>query len=298
MKIIAVSGTGRTGSTLLSLLLAQDPDVFNLGQLRHLWRAFDRDEACTCDHGLRDCAVYGRALPAAFPQAGGDGIAAMHRLARAFQKDAARLPDWTDERSLAGLRRRHAAFLAGLDATLQQVAAVTGAGTFIDTSKAPEFALALGLLPGIELYVLNLVRDPRAVACSWHRKNGSLLGTVRSARDWRVRQRRLEGWRPALGARFLTLRYEDLATAPPTEIAMVADWAALPVPGSLFAAQDRALLDWSRQHLFPPANERVLAERMTEVTITPADAWQSPENARIHAIALFCARPLHRLYYP
>ena len=43
MKIIAICGSGRSGSTLLSLLLSQDRSVFNLGQLRHLWRAFERD---------------------------------------------------------------------------------------------------------------------------------------------------------------------------------------------------------------------------------------------------------------
>jgi len=298
MKIVAVCGSGRTGSTLLSLLLSQDPRVFNLGQLRHLWRAFDRNEACSCSRVLHDCTVYGRSVPAAFPAAGAGGFVAMHRLARAFQKDAARITDWSDERSLAAMRREHTVFLTGLGATLQQIGAATGVDAFVDTSKVPEFAFALTLLPGTEPHVLNLVRDPRAVACSWHSKNGSLLGTMRMARDWRVRQQRLEDWRPVLGRRFLTLRYEDLAAAPQAELARVADWAALPVPGSLFTAPDHAVLDWSRQHLFPPANERVLAERRTDVTIAPADAWQARENARIHAIAQFFARPLDRLYYP
>ena len=38
LKVIAISGSGRSGSTLLSLLLSQDNSVFNLGQMRHLWQ--------------------------------------------------------------------------------------------------------------------------------------------------------------------------------------------------------------------------------------------------------------------
>ena len=40
LKVIAICGSGRSGSTLLSLLLSQDTSVFNLGQMRHLNRAY------------------------------------------------------------------------------------------------------------------------------------------------------------------------------------------------------------------------------------------------------------------
>ena len=62
-KIVLISGSGRTGSTLLSLLLSQHKDVFNLGQLRDLPEAWGQDAPCTCGHTLTTCPVWSEVGP-------------------------------------------------------------------------------------------------------------------------------------------------------------------------------------------------------------------------------------------
>ncbi len=296
MKVVAIVGSGRSGSTLLSLMLSQDSGVFNLGQSRHLFRAFANGEPCSCGESLRDCRVYGELVPAARAAAGPG--ADPESAGRAWLKDAAGLADWVDADRLQALASRHDGFLRALQAVLEGVRDATGATHFVDSSKIPELALAFSLLPGVELYALNLVRDPRAVASSWHKKKASVTGTLRNALDWRSRQRRLESWRPALDARYFTLRYEDFAARPAESIGAIADWSGLPIPADLFTGPDRVRIDWSGQHLYAPANERVLAEKKDDVAIRISDGWRTGTSRWVRAAAQALAWPDVRRYYP
>jgi hypothetical protein len=144
-KIVAISGSGRTGSTLLSLLLSQHKTIFNLGQLRDLWAAWAADAPCSCGQPLRQCAVYSavvREVCGASPDA---GLQQARSEMKAFFRDTSRLRDWGEPGAVEPLATRHAPFLARLAAVLDALQRTTGATEFVDASKSPEMALALGL---------------------------------------------------------------------------------------------------------------------------------------------------------
>ena len=294
-KIVAISGSGRTGSTLLSLLLSQHKDVFNLGQLRDLWGAWANDAPCTCDHPLGACPIYSKVAPSTVGAQGDPGVAQMKADMQAFFADADYLPDWSDLAATSKLAADHASVLARLTGVLDALQAKTGAKTFIDSSKSPEMALALSLTEGSDVRVLNLARDPRAVAVSWQLKRGFGAG-LKYSRVWARRQQVLERWSRALGERFLTVRYEDLAGAPEATIGMIQAWADLPATKGLFTAPGRATIDWSGQHLYPPANERVLAERKTEVVIAPSEGWRGRGHALMRSLAMIWSHPQGAAY--
>lgn len=284
MKVVAICGSGRSGSTLLSLLLTQHPAVFNLGQTRDLWAAHAAAAPCSCGSPLPDCPVHGPVLHDVTAGPGRPDAAALAQAARRFLAQAARLPDWSDAAATQALAGRHAPLLAALAQTLEGLAAATGAEAMVDASKSPEWALLLGMVPGVELRVLNLLRDPGAVAVSWQRRQGSLRAAWRFARAWGARQDRIDRWAVALGPRLHALRYEDLVQAPEPRLAEAAAACGLPLAGGLFAAAGVARIDWSRQHLYPPANEAVLAERPAQTHICPRPGWQAPA-ARLGRLA-------------
>ena len=268
--------------------MSQDSYVFNLGQLRHLWRSYGDDEPCSCGRSLSHCQIYGDKVGNANE---------MQELGKVFFKDAAAQSNWSDPQTRTKLQQQHSEYLAGISAVLQHIVHTTQATHLVDSSKAPEIALAFSLLPDVELYLLNLVRDPRAFVCSCYKRQQSYSVAVKNARDWTARQRRLEEWKPALGANFYTLRYEDFATKPVDAIESISEWAALPLPESLFEKADRAHIEWSNQHLFPPTSERVLEEKKSDVTIAVADSWRDPKNHWIHKLTHFFTGAVGRRYY-
>ena len=290
-KIVAISGSGRTGSTLLSLLLSQDKSIFNLGQLRDLWAARADDAPCSCGHRLSACPVYSTVFRDVFGAAPDAELSSMRNATKSFLRDASQLHDWSEPAAVAELAARHAAFVARLGAVLDALQRTTGATQFVDASKAPEMALALGLTAGTDLRVLNLVRDPRAIAVSWARRRGRVFAGWEFSRTWARRQRTLARWSRSLGTRFIAIRYEDFAADARSTVERVQHWAELAPTPQVFQSADRATISWAGQHLYPPANERVLAERASEVTIAPADDWRDRRHWLQHVLALLATHP-------
>ncbi len=279
MKIIVLAGSGRSGSTLLSVLLSQQRNSFNLGQLRDFPAAFLKDEHCTCGARLQSCPVWQKVVDTAF---GGQHAAELQRLhsgMAAFSSAAKRLPDWRGE-PLDRLRGSHREDLSRLAALVSAAASVTKASVLIDASKSPEIALALSLSDGTDVWVLNLVRDPRAVAVSWSKKVGFETALQRS-KDWLHRQVILARWSKEMGRQFALLRYEDFTARPKVTLQHLLNWVGEKLVDEVFTSDSSARLSWRMQHLYPPANESFINEKSELVEICEANAWRNPRNTEL-----------------
>jgi hypothetical protein len=165
--VLFVGGLGRSGSTVLELILAQSPDVCAVGEVVHLWeRALRGDERCGCGERFTACDFWRRVGEHAF--GGWSTVDSEEVLALKARVDRTRyVPRLARGRlpaeELATVRRYADLYTR----VYRAAAAVTGASVVVDSSKHASLAFALRWAEDLDLRVLHMVRDSRAVAYSW-----------------------------------------------------------------------------------------------------------------------------------
>src|SRR5204863_2882855 len=175
VKVLFLAGKGRSGGTLLASLLGQLPGFFNIGELNRLWDwGLVSNFRCGCGLPVQECPTWHAILEAADESLAGTGIPPLTtaRIDLA-QHEVVRWP-----RLLRLLRARPSTrsrwealdrYTTASSAVYRAIAHVTGARVVVDSSRLPIEPVALGLVPGVDVRVAQLVRDPRAVVYSWKR---------------------------------------------------------------------------------------------------------------------------------
>jgi len=232
-QVLYIGGAGRSGSTVLAGLLGRQQGFVAVGELRYLWdRGLAQNHLCGCRQPFRQCPFWTDVLTDAFGSvSGAEGLDVPNR-ARAV--DRVRFVPALARRRLGGpgFERRFRTYGDVVARLYQSIITVSGAAVLVDSSKDPSYAFVLDRLPSLELSVVHLVRDSRAVAYSWTRTR------VRPEVHWKVEyMQRRKPLRTALvwGAnnlmfedlgrghpRFLRLRYEDFVASPDESLATVA----------------------------------------------------------------------------
>lgn len=232
--VVYIAGFGRSGSTLLERLLGARPGWTNVGELVDLPRSVTvNHERCGCGEPFDDCPLWSAVGERAF---GGWDTPAVRRLAElrltvGRQRQLPRLllrgalP--TSSKSFSSLVRE---YQEGYGAIYRAVQEVTGCDTIVDASKGPAHGVALAGAESYSLSMLNLVRDPRAVAYSWSRRSLTRtqatgapeemwrISAARSAAQWTALQSEIELVRARGGFRTGRLTYEDLVEQPAAAI--------------------------------------------------------------------------------
>jgi hypothetical protein len=245
LTVVYIAGSGRSGSTLLDLLLGSLPGACSLGEFARVWsRASEPDQYCGCGRLFAECPFWTDVAQDAFGGFEAVDPARLHRFERRMSVGKY-LPGLRFPRFLPSSVRdqfRRDAELRG--ALYRGAAARSGARVLVDSSKHLHYLLATRQVPGVDLKVVYLVRDPRGVVNSWTRPkpevvDGKVVHTMStrslrySAQNWarqRVRDRILLAGTGGL----LRIRYEDLCRDPAATVQRIMKFAGHPEMAGAF----------------------------------------------------------------
>ena len=228
VKVLFIVGCGRSGSTLIDQIVGQAPGFCSVGELHTLWtHGLIDGDSCGCGETVRDCVFWRKVTTEAFR---GVESPSAREIAVLLDKHARTRPRWLFQELLGRSQAEESALVRYgeiLHRLYQTIASTSGARVVIDSTKVPSHALIAARFASVDLYVLHLVRDPRAVAYSWRRNPDAggrsersriavrSLGVLESTAQWIFRSLFIEATlRPLLGAKYHRIRYEDFADAP------------------------------------------------------------------------------------
>ena len=301
-RVISIAGSDRSGSTLLDTILGTVDGIFSAGELRHLWeRGVMEQRRCGCGEPIPGCEVWGPVLASMAGHAGTrDAAAIVHDLGRVRTRYA--------PLAMVPLSRRHYVrriqpIIDLYGRLLTSVRDITGSRVIVDSSKRPLYTFMLAQVPGVDLTVVHIVRDPRAVAHSRNRYKRQLdtderrgmtqappLRSATSWAMWNVGVRSLAGRLP----RYVVVRYEELIGDPEATIRRIMATAGV---------EDAAVpfIDGSTVTLQPNHTVSGNPSRFTtgDVELRLDSAWERDMRRRDRWLVTAVTLPLLRSYgYP
>ena len=224
IKVLYIAGWGRSGSTLLGNILGEIEGFFHGGEFNFIWEHNLIDNRlCGCGVPFDECEVWGSVMERAFGGMNGVDVREMIRL-QDLGARTRHVPLMLSARGRRMLTVRLGKYTLQLEKLYRAVQESTGSRVIVDSSKFPSYGYVLGMTPAIDLYVVHLIRDPRAAAYSWLRRKLQpdsdkldymhRVGPIKSSvlwDTWNVSSEAL--WRDSTG-RYMKLYYEDFVGAP------------------------------------------------------------------------------------
>jgi hypothetical protein len=296
VRVLYITGWLRSGSTILGNLLNELPGVLHGGEIHYLYDngllLRGTNSLCGCGEQIVSCPLWSAVLDS-------------------FQvPDLGLLANAMVTRQGAALRTRHTfarvaearprpevtAALDQMAATYRTLAACGGSRLVVDSSKYPAEAAALCGRPDLDVRVLHIVRDPRAVAYSYQHSKAYIapMSPAASTASWLGFNIASELAGSAAGSgRYLRVRHEELASRPAQVMADVMRFAQLDGEPPV-AADGTAWLGVN--HTVTGNPDRL---NRGAVTIRPDTRWAAALSARQIAVVTGLALPLLRRYgYP
>jgi hypothetical protein len=303
VKVLYIAGLGRSGSTILGNVLGEIEGFFHGGELNFIWEHnLMENRLCGCGAPFGECEVWGSVFEKAF--GGMDGVDA---------RETARL-------QASGTRTRHVPlmlfpwgrrtvasrlekYMVRLEKLYQAIGESTDSRVIVDSSKLPSYGYVLGMVPGIDLHVVHLIRDPRAAAYSYlkepqpdadKRAYMNRVGPFKSSLLWDAWNVSSEAlWRDSSG-RYMRISYESFVGTPQHTIEEILDLLGEDARKLPFAGERDAELGIS--HTVSGNPNRF---QNGSVRLRPDDEWAFRMKLRDKTLVTLLTLPLLARYgYP
>jgi hypothetical protein len=235
-EILYVMGTGRSGTTILEILLANNPGVTGVGELKDIFKdGFLGSRVCACGRTGRQCAMWSRVLG----RIGWD------------RNDCVRLDEVVAKLEshrifpllFLGLvgRRTWLQYRQAAEALFGAVGALTQSRVIVDSSKYAGRALALARLFPDRVRVLCITRSAAGILAAFAKPNEEqrTKGIIAAAAYYVYALFCMRCVRSRLGERCFAIRFEDLNGDPATTLGAIEAWSGY----SLAASRSRLSAD-------------------------------------------------------
>ena len=236
IKVLYIAGAGRSGTTVLGNILGQTSGLFSAGELCYLWeRGPVSNGLCSCGATFTECELWSPVLAKAFAGTNEFDARFMSHVQRTSTRPR-HLPLMLAHRGRKFLMSKwKGAYQDNIERLYRTILQHSGDKVIVDCSKLPLYGYMLETMPAIDLYVVHLVRDPRAVSYSWLRKKSTrpIVGgivnmpqrhPVESSLEWDVCNIAVEAFWKRLPGRYLMLRYEDFVEKPQQSVYRILDF--------------------------------------------------------------------------
>ncbi len=303
IDVLYVGGAGRSGSTVLALLLAQLQGFVAVGGVVNLWeRGLKKNYLCGCGAPFSSCHFWSRVGEEAF--GGWEEVNAEDILR--LRASVARYRHWPAyiaprlPRKLAADAAEYSEYTAR---TYAAIARVSGATTVIDNSHDISPALLLARTPGVRGRVVHLVRDSRGVVFSLGKyvKRPEATGAatymprytpVRASLEWLAANLPYH-FIPSRILPTLRVRYESLVGAPVAEIARILTFLGRTESGLPVSIYEADSIPLAENHMVS-GNPHRLGRSRVELRLD-AD-WRRAMTRRDRMLTTLLTSPLNLPY--
>lgn len=235
MKVVFITSYGRSGSTILDLTLNGIEGLETVGELRNIWLRLTKERTwlCGCGNALCECERWRKITRNMLDLGSYDQALEYFNLFMTVDRFRA-IPMIVSNRKPKWFREKQEKYSNVLLEIYRNMLAESGSDIIIDSSKQPSYGFLLTQMKEIDLYVVHLVRDSRAVAYSWLRKKRNYYADAekhymdiyplrKSAIEWNTYGLAQESLRLQC-PNYLRLKYEDFAYDPQAMLAEILEF--------------------------------------------------------------------------